>query len=345
MSRTSLTDQLVALRCQYTGGNASAATPEIVAAVTHLARDERSTLVDVLRAGPDEIGGIRVADSVRHSLLSPAGTPGQRRLDSALLLALTRVGSHLQLRPPADLLRPAQPIRAVRPTTAELIVHLWPDALGPLLFELLPRTGAGHFEGVPGLRYRRRHRSVELVLLGDDLPGRVVLAGVNGRTFRAGLAFASRWATETERGTHSIAEASPDRLDAAERQHLTESPGSDPAGVGSELLRRSGLLSSALWSTSWGRHGQWWWEWAAGPAPRSVRDRLRHPAFGLSDAIQISTPDDAAIATHRGAPHRNGFTVALRTVEAPAHADGARSTGFEWPAEYRAWSDWDARVG
>ncbi|APU14285.1 MULTISPECIES: hypothetical protein [Actinoalloteichus] len=355
MSRTSLTDRLVALRRDYTGENTGEAAPEVAAALARLTRAQRESLVDVLRSDDAALEGMSVGEPVRRALFPIAETAGQRRLESALLTAATRVVDHLHLRPPATLLRPAHALRAVRPTAAGLVLHLRPDALGPLLVELLPGTGPNGLAGLAGLRYRRRHRSVELILLGDETPGRAVLAGVTGRSWQAGIAFVRRWTAETGRGTRLSGADLADGLGEEERrQRAAAAP--DPGGLGSALLRRSGLLSAGLWFTAWeypasgvaagdGEQGDWWWEWAGGPEPVDVHRRLRHPILGLPDPVGVLLSGDGRIPTRRRADARPGPTVWLRTVPAPTEQDERRLASFAWPAEFQAWREWDSRIG
>src|SRR5690348_1629170 len=153
MARLSITDQLADLRRTYTGENLSQAVPAV-------------------RAG---------------ELLPDATAEAQQQLEAKVLLAGCAAASVLQLMPPASIVRPAHAFRTVEPGE-ELKLHLNDRALGPLLFELLPRTEGGFGMGVAGLQHRQHRRSAELTT-GNAA---VVLVGVDEAAWDLGMRYV-RW--------------------------------------------------------------------------------------------------------------------------------------------------------
>lgn len=233
MARLSITDQHADLRRAYTGENLSQAVPAV-------------------RAG---------------ELLPDATTEAQRQLEAKVLLAGCAAASMLQLMPPASIIRPAHAFRTVEPGET-LKLHLGPNALGPLLFELLPRTEAGYGMGVAGLTHRQYRRSAELTT-GD---AGVVLVGVDEHAWDLGMRYV-RWMHEF-RGVE-YTEGGGDTEEVAK------------AATGSALLRRVHLWHDACWLRALPMGDAWFVEWPGGPAEEQIREKLGHAEFGTALAVTL----------------------------------------------------------
>ncbi|MFI6102054.1 hypothetical protein ACIA8G_41430 [Lentzea sp. NPDC051213] len=233
MARLSITDQLADLRRTYTGENLSQAVPAV--------RNE--------------------------PVLPDATTEAQRQLEAKLLIAGCTAAGVLQLMPPASIIRPSHAFQTVEPGET-LKLHLSPRALGPLLFELLPRTEAGYGMGVAGLTHRQYRRSSELTT-GD---AGVVLAGVDEQAWDLGMRYV-RWMHEF-RGFE-----------------YTDGGGNDEetpeAATGSALLRRVHLWHDASWLRALPLGTGWFVEWPGGPAEDEIRARLDDPKFGTTREITL----------------------------------------------------------
>jgi hypothetical protein len=233
MARLSITDQLADLRRTYTGENLSQAVPAV--------RD--------------------------GELLPDATTDAQRQLEAKVLLAGCTAASVLQLMPPASIVTPTHAFRTVEPGET-LKLHLADRALGPLLFELLPRTEAGYGMGVAGLEHRQYRRSAEL-RTGEAA---VVLVGVDENAWDLGMRYV-RWMHEF-RGVE-----------------YTDGGGNDEetaeAATGSALLRRVHLWHDASWLRALPMGNAWFVEWPGGPAEDEIRQKLAHPECGTSHEITL----------------------------------------------------------
>ncbi|MCS7478157.1 hypothetical protein ACFFQW_14125 [Umezawaea endophytica] len=321
MSRTSLTDQLVDLRRVYTGENLSQAVPAIKAALSAFTADDRDRVVDALR------GRAELPERLRGELLPEALSTPQRELESALLRVASDAAAHLQLRPPASMLRPAHALRAVEPFAVPR-VHLADHALGPLLYELLPRLEETWVAGLAGLRVRKHPRAVELHVL-DDPDARIVLAGVDAAAWDTAMKYVHRLLAD--RGLTSVFVEGD--LTEPERAHLAEhgrTPG--PAGLGSSLLRRVHLFADAPWLRSWSQGAQWWLEWPAGLGLVRVADRLSHGVFGLPGAVEAPA-SAGGLGLSVGAD-----LLFLREVEGPDPANEEALASFEWPDGVTGWA-------
>jgi hypothetical protein len=126
MSVTSLIAQLTERRRVVTGELRSTARPAIRHAVGALNPAQRAAVLAVLHNRTVEPDDRAALASARAMLLPQAHSASQQKLESLMLLALRPCIGHLQLRPPASVLRPAQPIRAIQlPTGAEPpVLHL-----------------------------------------------------------------------------------------------------------------------------------------------------------------------------------------------------------------------------
>jgi len=182
-------------------------------------------------------------------------------------LAGCAAASMLQLMPPASIIRPAHAFRTVEPGET-LKLHLNDRALGPLLFELLPRTEAGYGMGVAGLAHRQYRRSAELTT-GDAA---VVLVGVDENAWDLGMRYV-RWMHEFRGVEH------------------TDGGGNDEqtpeAATGSALLRRVHLWHDASWLRALPLGTAWFVEWPGGPEEDEIRQKLAHPRFGTSLEITL----------------------------------------------------------
>jgi hypothetical protein len=145
--RLSLVRQLADLRREYTGETDSTLIPAAAAGARQLGRDDRTKIINILDHdyltrlfGVNELPP--PPTRIRQLLLADAEDPNQQELESGILTAAGRAVNYLHLRRPADLRHPAKIFRMVRPHEDELVPHLHPGVLGPLLLELLPRSAA-----------------------------------------------------------------------------------------------------------------------------------------------------------------------------------------------------------
>ncbi|MFD9738905.1 hypothetical protein [Umezawaea sp. NPDC059074] len=321
MSRTSLTDQLVDLRRVYTGENLSQAVPAIKAALAAFSATDRDLVVDALR------GRAALPERLSLELLPGALSTAQLELEAALLRVASDASSHLQLRPPASMLRPAHAFRAVEPFAVPR-VHLADYALGPLLYELLPRHEGEWVAGMAGLRVVRHPRAVELRVL-DEPEARVVLAGVDAAAWDVGMAYVRQLLVDRDLPS-VFAEGD---LSEPERAHLAEhgrTPG--PAVLGSALLRRIALFARTPWLRSWSQGSQWWLEWPGGLGLVWVADRLVHGVFGLPGVVEApSSAGGLGLAV-------GSDQLFLREVDGPDPANEEALAAFDWPSGVTGWS-------
>lgn len=246
MARLSTTDQLADLRRAYTGENLSQAVPAV--------RD--------------------------GDLLPDASTEAQQQLEAKVLIAGCTAASMLQLMPPASIIRPAHVFRTVEPGET-LRLHLNDRALGPLLFELLPRTEAGFGMGVAGLAHRQHRRSAELTT-GD---AGVVLAGVDENAWDLGMRYV-RWMHEF-RAVEYVDGGGND-------EEVAE------AATGSALLRRVHLWHDASWLRALPLGTGWFVEWPGGPEESEIAQKLAHPQFGTTRDITLRRAEAPAQDVEEG---------------------------------------------
>ncbi|MEV6241413.1 hypothetical protein [Lentzea sp. NPDC051838] len=264
MARLSITDQLADLRRTYTGENLSQAVPAV--------RDGEP--------------------------LPDATTAAQQQLEAKVLLAGCAAASMLQLMPPASIIRPAHAFRTVEPGET-LKLHLNERALGPLLFELLPRTEAGYGMGVKGLEHRQYRRSSELTTGAAG----IVLVGVDENAWDLGMRYV-RWMHEF-RGVE-----------------YTDGGGNDDetpeAATGSALLRRVHLWHDASWLRAVPMGSAWFVEWPGGATEDEIRRKLAHPEFGTSREITLrntETPTQDVEEGMRTYPWPEEFVSAVTAGE------------------------------
>ncbi|WP_447003480.1 hypothetical protein ACRAKI_27980 [Saccharothrix isguenensis] len=313
MARSSLTDQLVDLRRTYTGENLTQAVPAVKAVLHDLPDDRRERVVDALRGGKADVRGLFLPD---------AEDDDQRALECVVLQAGLDAAAHLQLRPPASMMRPAHAFAAVEPG-ADLRLHLAEHALGPLLYELLPRYDGDWVAGAAGLRVAHHPRSVELRLVG--LGAAVHLAGVDERAWADGMKYVRNLLQGRDLGDRFI----DGPLAPAERDRLEEAP--RPTGVGSALLRRYPLFAAAPWVRALVQGDQWWVEWPTSLGVPKVADRLLHPVFGLPGSVEVpSVGGGLGIST-------GWYDLFLREVDGPDPANEPALAAVEWPAGVTGW--------
>jgi hypothetical protein len=313
MARSSLTEQLVDLRRTYTGENLSQAVPAVKAVLHDLPDDRRERVVDALRGGKADVRGLFLPD---------AEGDDQRVLESVVLQAGLDAGAHLQLRPPASMLRPAHAFSAVEPGR-QLRLHLTEHALGPLLYELLPRHDGEWAAGAAGLRVTHHPRSVELRLL--DLDASVHFAGVDERAWADGM----KYVRNLLAGRDMSATFIDGPLTQVERDRLAEAP--RPTGVGSAVLRRYHLFAAAPWVRALAQGDQWWVEWPTSLSVPKMVDQLLHPVFGLPGCVEVpSVGGGLGIST-------GWYDLFLREVDGPNPEHEPALAAVEWPRGVTGW--------
>ena len=348
MSDTSLIAKLSNRLRHFTGEVGSTARPAMKQAVTRWTPEQRDAVLNVLRGEGVDPAARAVLACTRAILVPDARSRGQQELESVLLLALGVAKSHLQLRPPASVLRPAQPIRAVELSSATgyPILHLDEYGLGPLLMGLLPSYAEEQVNGVPGIRYRQRRRHGELMLLGADSAARVILAGVTKAVWEAALAFVNASYDEPIRWLwNTPAKAG---LTAEEREHLAEHRRVyAPVHLGSAVFRRHRLLRHAQRVESRADYKEWVLEWGAGPQAAGIAADLNDPLFGVAfpatvesyggeTAWLIEQPADSAEATTPQVMSR----LFLHREEGN-DLDGEEEFRRWHPAPWPAWQAWE----
>jgi transcriptional regulator with XRE-family HTH domain len=116
------------------------------------------------------------------ALVPAARTPGQRRLEAAVLAAATRAMAGLRRH--GHPLRPTSLITRVRPDGKVLGLRVHDAALDGLLAQLLPVVVGDRVRGVPGLRAHPRRDHLDL----RRADGEVRLLGVTRERWRQALA-------------------------------------------------------------------------------------------------------------------------------------------------------------
>ncbi|MFD1150250.1 hypothetical protein [Saccharothrix hoggarensis] len=220
------------------------------------------------------------------------------------------------------MLRPAHAFRAVEPAERPRL-HLAEHALGPLLYELLPRHDESWVAGAPGLRVVRHPRSVELRFA--DVDASVHLAGVDERAWADGMKY-----VRTLLKGRALSDRFVDGpLTAAERDHLEETP--RPTGVGSAVLRRYHLFTAAPWVRALAQGDRWWVEWPESLGVTTVADRLLHPVFGLPGSVEVpSAGGGLGLST-------GWYDLFLREVDGPDPAHEPALAAMEWPEGVTGW--------
>lgn len=299
MSRSELLSRKLAEhRRVSTGESLRSAVPAVEDGLKHLSRSERGLLAAALSCVGDSrsipgVSGPVLAEHVRQAVLPDAPCRPQQELEAGIVEAASRAINDLHNFPPVSISRPARCIRAAIPAVDHLILILEPNALGPLLTELLPRDVDGQLHGVVGLRYRVHRRHLELYLVDHPATTRVVLTGLSGAELKASLAYTD--AMVAAGADHPrVDQYSPGRLSASEQLDLTRYDRSyGPVQLTSRLLRRIAVLRDGLWIRIW-THGcdSLQVEWA-GPAPTTVSAAARFvdpsPGFPAHSWLNGST--------------------------------------------------------
>jgi hypothetical protein len=336
--------------------------------------DDRTALIAALTSrpnpqAPDQDVRARVPAHVRHAVLPDATDFAQQLLEARILQAIPRTVDDLRWRPPGSLFRHAQAVTSVRPQADELVLHLSPFALGPLLSQLLPYDVDGTalsqlllydvertVSGVAGLRHRHVGADVELYMVGTDSRARVRLAGITRRKWFAAVSLAS-----VLRGLAPdapwLGDTHPDAVSDVEQRHVQDTlpPSRKFAWVGSALLRRWGLFVPARSVSLWWGADTWWLEWAEGqwgegPARRDVAAVLTDPIVGLSGEALACRPGEESMTILRMGPALDPLegeprVVVLRHMDAPMHEGELHFRSGASEAVRRAWELWSKHTG
>ncbi|WP_025353696.1 hypothetical protein [Kutzneria albida] len=356
-NRTSLIRRLAELRSSYTGETDSSVLPAISQGGQLLDPDERAQLLSTLahnwvtRAlGENSLPPLPAR--IRQAVLPDATTRDQRELESGILAAAGRAVNYLHLRRPADLLRPARVFRMVRSLPGDLVLHIEPPALAPLMLELMPRITADDVLGLPGLRARLHRRHVELYLVDTDPPATVLISNVSYRQWLAAMAFVES-AAPVSGGVrwlgNDVQPLTPQEAEVLASRH--RAPG--PAHLTSALLRRALVFGDALWFSSWANGcATAKVEWPLGPSLPQVASKLIHPVFGLpGDIFRIHHPNEdyLAITDEAGPrcadhPLSGAACLVLRPTHGPdsGFAEHVLTTG--WHEAAAPWDEWAATL-
>ncbi|GAA0646817.1 hypothetical protein GCM10010174_82500 [Kutzneria viridogrisea] len=295
--------RLAELRSSYTGETDSSVLPAISQGGQLLDPDERAQLLSTLahnwvtRAlGENSLPPLPAR--IRQAVLPDATTRDQRELESGILAAAGRAVNYLHLRRPADLLRPARVFRMVRSLPGDLVLHIEPPALAPLMLELMPRITADDVLGLPGLRARLHRRHVELYLVDTDPQATVLISNVSYRQWLAAMAFLDAAPLD---GRQLDIFTDPCALTPQEATAITAGRrDSAELDVLSALLRRIRLTGDALWSSVRVENDQVHLDWAGGATTPTVATGLIHPVVGLpGDEFDLSRDaNDITIHDH-----------------------------------------------
>lgn len=291
MTTKFLIHRLIPLRRFFTGEVHGEAKHPVTRAVEDINATDRQQLAALLHVDIPALvrSGAEVPDVPEHlrcAFLPDAQSTAQQELEAGLFTAAGAAARHLQFRLPASLSRPAHIVRGVQPEPPPHapVVHLDDFALGPLLFELLPREGETEVLGVPGLRHRRCGRGVELFLV--DVPeARVLLAGVDKKHWSDAMEFAEDSATEP---ISWLGSASPTHLTSQEQEQLDTGRRVAYASprLASALFRRSRLFRETTELRVFGGPTEQRIVWSKGPSCTDVAVSLLHPLFGLPGAFK-----------------------------------------------------------
>jgi hypothetical protein len=349
------------LRREYTSETDSTLLPATSGATGQLDAGDREVITHILGHnylarlfGQDELPPPPAR--IRQLLLADTDDPAQQELESGILTAAGRAVNHLHLRQPADLGRPAKIFRMVRPHQDELVLHLYPGVLGPLLAQMLPRQVGEGVAGIAGLRAKVHRRHVELYLI-DAPTVTVLLSGVAFRQWTAALAFVD--AALPPLGELRWRSNDPPPLTDAERFTLTtrhRAPG--PAHLNSALLRRAGVFGGALWWRAQARGCETITvEWPTplspgpsvvhGPSLGRVARLLLHPLYGLpgdcgrlryfdQDGLTVVDRDERRCEVHPKAGHAE---LVLRPIV--PDLDDDVFDGHGWRGDGDPWREWD----
>jgi hypothetical protein len=280
--KNSLTAHLIEIRRRYTGEPPSAAVPEVRNAVTTLGAEDRRHLRDVL----DSADRTALLPRLRGALIPNAASVAQQRLETAVLQAASRVAfTHPKV------------IRAVVPRPDALTVHVYPEVVGPLLRELMPREHDDGLRGVPGLRVRSHYRHLSLYLLDDPSGPRtaITIPSVPHRRF-----FDILDTIDADRSTSDPlrwVDNQPQPLRPVERELLSAAP---YAPLASAILRRIRMFTTIPEVTvSPGQEDSIALDWHQGPSTAAIVLHLLHPLAGLPtmSVVAESLPTHLVLGT------------------------------------------------
>jgi hypothetical protein len=291
VNKSGLVAQLVRKRCAATGERPAVVRPELCGLVSALSTSQREALVDILRqaaAGRHRsTASSRAADLVvdfRPLALPDAADHDQQRLETAVLRAAVGAVKRLHRRPRASMLVPTHAIASIRLdghyAQHPEVILTGPDALASLLVEVLPQLDE-EIVGLPGIRAHYRRDRVILALLGTS--AMVTIGDVDREIWDAAQTY-MRHAVEGDLDHVFVGLRCPEHLSAAEEEHLRAWPEQvGPQNVGSAVLRRIGLLRSALYVDMW--PDSWGWKIEANGVgtPEGIGSALIDPIFGLRD--------------------------------------------------------------
>jgi hypothetical protein len=291
MSHHCAATKIIAVRRRlYTGEPLSSVLPLAHAASRGLKAGERRILANFLTDVVEHDRSTdalrhQVGDRVRQALLPDTDSALQRRLETAILIALGRVVFH---RRPGRLRR--EPVcSAIRlDADGQLALQLGPSALAPLLDEL----------HLPGLRVVRHQRRVELRLGEGERRATVTLSSIAPRHWIAASRYAhtlsgARWPAECG---HLVPTPNPLRS--------TESrPGI--VALCSWLLRRLAALGTTNWLAIDVDDDEpvVHVTWAGGRPAEDVLGHLTHPLGGLPPqhfSVDLQDKGLIAVTVHLG---------------------------------------------
>jgi hypothetical protein len=354
VARTSLRDELIDLRCRYTGERRGEAASAIARVTATMPARQRDAVVWVLRADETAWADVPATHGVELERLRPllmpdAVTLDQQVLEISVLLAAVRAVNHLHHRPPASFLRPAHALRAVYPGRGSgmgLALRLdGPHALGPLLFELLPTVNEVKVAGVTGLRPRRSGGSLVLGIL--DKPASIIIRDVTKQTWESAVAFLEEALVGMPQ-KEWLWRRSPDRLTTEEARHRAEFPRPPwSVGLASAFARRHLLLSKTCWIEVWQRGTGGKVAYTGGPAPFAIATGLLHPLFGLPGQFKLEDNSVDTICMTAIDPPEEAAPTLLRPIELVLHREPMASLEGEselWRNAERNFSrmGWDA---
>ncbi|GAA0589510.1 hypothetical protein GCM10010174_00450 [Kutzneria viridogrisea] len=346
-NRTSLIRRLADLRRQFTGETDSTVLPAISRGGQQLDPVERALLLGAIcrdysarLLGDDHAPPL--PGRIRAAVLPDATHPGQVQLEAGILAALSRALGYMRLGSPLTAGLAAQPgraLRMVRPQPDELVLHLEPPILAPLMLELLPRiTSCDTVAGVPGLRARLHRRHIELYLFGSEPVATVLLANVSYRQWLAAMAFleAARPESDPLRWTSNH----PIPLTPEEVSALSSRPrATEYVHLASAVLRRAWLLGQT--------HGLCvqpeqpdvlHLSWQAGPSAGWVASRLVHPVVGLLGERFVVTPHPGGLVSIAACDQAATLVLQSTPETELAVMPSGTAWGKLWSAWEQAWS-------
>lgn len=266
----SLTNRMADLRHSYTGETRCAIIPEVQARLATLDAESRA----LLKAAFEGTRTSPLPQHLRSAVIPDAASQAQQHLEASVLDAVSRASSH----------HPTL-LRMVRPRPHHIALHFQPEALTPLLRELLPcELPDGTFRGVPGLRAVVHRRHVELYLLHSIPRASLVLSAVSYRSWHEAL-------DEIEPPQNPLRwlgnDPTPLRPVELELEHAKSH-----APVASAILRRLRLFPEPPEVTTSAEHpGVCALDWHHGPSTAQAMLALVHQIGGIAATVNLSGTD------------------------------------------------------